>query len=129
MRRIKKLTVFDTILTIVSSQRMLLSRKEISNLFTTQFLTTLFPAMSGKQSTEQIYIEEVTTDSRNTTSNGLFIPIVGERFDGHTFIEEAVKNGAVAALWQKDRPIPEIGRASCRERALISGVNRGVKST
>src|SRR5690625_1993670 len=113
MRRIKKLTVFDTILTIVSSQRMLLSRKERSNLFTTQFLTTLFPAMSGKQSTEQIYIEEVTTDSRNTTSNGLFIPIVGERFDGHTFIEEAVKNGAVAALWQKDRPIPDTVQTSC----------------
>ncbi|WP_027726136.1 UDP-N-acetylmuramoyl-tripeptide--D-alanyl-D-alanine ligase [Tuberibacillus calidus] len=48
----------------------------------------------------------VFIDSRKHTPNGLFIPIVGERFDGHDFLEEAIKNGAVCALWQKDRPVP-----------------------
>ena len=49
----------------------------------------------------------VFTDSRRPIKSGLFIPIVGERFDGHDFLLETIKNGASAALWQADRPIPE----------------------
>ena len=46
------------------------------------------------------------TDSRERVDNGLFIPIIGERFDAHQFIEQAIENGAVAALWDRKKEIP-----------------------
>ena len=47
------------------------------------------------------------TDSRKEISNALFIPIVGENFDAHQFINQAKENGAIAALWDANHPIPE----------------------
>ncbi|CAM4509042.1 UDP-N-acetylmuramoyl-tripeptide--D-alanyl-D-alanine ligase [Paenibacillus endophyticus] len=52
-------------------------------------------------------IEGVTTDSRQAAAGQLFVPLVGEQFDGHAYLKQAVDNGAVAALWQKGREVPE----------------------
>src|SRR5699024_12599728 len=52
-------------------------------------------------------IEHVFTDSREEKANSLFIPLVGDKFDGHTFLSAAISSGAVATLWQKDKPKPE----------------------
>lgn len=46
-------------------------------------------------------------NSQEVYENGLFIPIKGKEKDGHTFIDNAIKNGAIAALWQKDIKIPD----------------------
>lgn len=54
-----------------------------------------------------ITISGVSTDSRNITNGDLFVPLIGERFDGHVYINIVQNNGAVAALWQKDRAIPD----------------------
>ncbi|MBU8907114.1 UDP-N-acetylmuramoyl-tripeptide--D-alanyl-D-alanine ligase [Desertibacillus haloalkaliphilus] len=51
--------------------------------------------------------DQVTIDSRVSLENGLFVPIVGERFDGHDFLEDAIKNGASATLWQEGHPLPD----------------------
>ncbi len=40
----------------------------------------------------------VSTDSRRIVPGSLFIPLIGERFDGHDFITAAVKNGASGFL-------------------------------
>lgn len=40
----------------------------------------------------------VSTDSRNIQPGDLYIAIKGERFDGHAFVGEAVKQGAAAVL-------------------------------
>lgn len=40
----------------------------------------------------------ISTDSRNIPPDALFVPIVGERFDGHDFIQKAVMNGAAAVV-------------------------------
>lgn len=75
-------------------------------LFTIEFLKGLFP--DHTRSFNQIEkIEHVMTDSREDRANSLFVPLVGDKFDGHIFLSAAVKNGAVAALWQKDQPKPE----------------------
>lgn len=42
------------------------------------------------------------TDSRQPVSGGLYIPLVGERFDGHTFLKQVVKAGAAVVLVQAD---------------------------
>src|SRR5690554_1256468 len=44
----------------------------------------------------------ISTDSRNIKEGDLFIPLKGERFDGHDYVEEALAKGAFGALTEKD---------------------------
>ncbi|HZK33910.1 MAG TPA: UDP-N-acetylmuramoyl-tripeptide--D-alanyl-D-alanine ligase [Bacillota bacterium] len=46
-------------------------------------------------------ITGVSTDTRTIKSGDLFIPLAGERFDGHRFMEEAATRGASAILTQE----------------------------
>ena len=39
-------------------------------------------------------VSQVDTDSRNIHDGALFIPLVGERFDGHAYIDQALRGGA-----------------------------------
>ncbi|MEA3545708.1 MAG: UDP-N-acetylmuramoyl-tripeptide--D-alanyl-D-alanine ligase [Thermodesulfobacteriota bacterium] len=40
----------------------------------------------------------ISTDSRNLSLGSLFVPLHGERFNGHDYLSQAVKNGAAACL-------------------------------
>lgn len=51
---------------------------------------------------KEYLITEISTDSRNIKQNCLFVPLVGERFDGHDYIEKAFSEGALAALTAKE---------------------------
>ncbi|PWK11629.1 UDP-N-acetylmuramoyl-tripeptide--D-alanyl-D-alanine ligase [Tumebacillus permanentifrigoris] len=53
-----------------------------------------------------LLVHGIATDTRKDMTGRLFVPIVGERFDGHDFIEAAVDQGATAALWQAGTPVP-----------------------
>lgn len=52
---------------------------------------------------ETITFDGVDTDSRNVHSGGLFIPLVGDRFDGHAFINTALEGGAGGCLTTRER--------------------------
>ncbi|MGN0507340.1 MAG: UDP-N-acetylmuramoyl-tripeptide--D-alanyl-D-alanine ligase [Lachnospiraceae bacterium] len=65
---------------------------------------------------EAAQIEEVLIDSRTQTKNGLFVPIVGEKTDGHRYIEGAVANGATAVFLAEDYEGKEEALAFCREK-------------
>jgi UDP-N-acetylmuramoyl-tripeptide--D-alanyl-D-alanine ligase len=52
-------------------------------------------------------IRGVATDTRQLEPNQLYVPLAGERFDGHQFIGQAMERGAAAALWSQGRPVPE----------------------
>jgi murE/murF fusion protein len=47
----------------------------------------------------------VSTDSRSIEPGCLFIPLVGDRFDGHAFVESALQAGAAAALVARGTPL------------------------
>lgn len=51
-------------------------------------------------------VQGVTIDSRKIGQGNLFVPFKGEKTDGHQFVQAAIKQGAAAALWQKDVPNP-----------------------
>lgn len=51
-------------------------------------------------------ITGVTTDSRQVKSGELFVALRGERFDGHEFIEQAIRNGARAVVIDRNVPVP-----------------------
>lgn len=74
-------------------------------LFTTKWLSGHFTNSRGSIQ-DNVTIEEVTTDSRRRVKKALFIPITGDNFDGHNYIEQAFNNGAVAMLWNKEKPLP-----------------------
>ena len=46
---------------------------------------------------------DVCTDSRKVTEGCLFLPLQGERFDGHGFINGALEDGAVGCITARDR--------------------------
>ncbi len=52
-------------------------------------------------------INRVTVDSRKANVGSLFIPLAGEKHDGHVFISNATENGSSAALIQKGVIIPD----------------------
>ncbi|MEI7026746.1 UDP-N-acetylmuramoyl-tripeptide--D-alanyl-D-alanine ligase [Paenibacillus sp. y28] len=55
-----------------------------------------------------LWIEGVSTDSRSIQAGNLFVPLAGDNFDGHAYVEGAIQSGAAAALWQRDHgPAPE----------------------
>lgn len=46
-------------------------------------------------------LSKISIDSRRVVKNSLFVAIKGEKFDGHNFINEAIKKGAKAILINK----------------------------
>ena len=46
----------------------------------------------------EIAVQSVDTDSRAMTQGALFVPLVGDRFDGHAYIGKALESGAAGTL-------------------------------
>lgn len=53
-------------------------------------------------------INGFATDSRDVPEGGLFLCIAGENVDGHDFVAQAMENGAVACLAEKQIDAPSI---------------------
>ena len=49
-------------------------------------------------------IEDISTDSRKTKKNAMFVCLRGTQFDSHNYIQNAIDNGAVCVLMDKDHP-------------------------
>ena len=49
----------------------------------------------------EVNVEHITYDSRNVLKNSLFIALVGADFDGHFFIDDAIKNGARVIICER----------------------------
>ncbi len=49
----------------------------------------------------EVFISEVSTDTRDIKENSLFVALKGDNFDGHNFVLEAMEKGAVAAITEK----------------------------
>ena len=50
-----------------------------------------------------IDISKIKNDSKEVSENDVFVALTGFNFDGHEYIEEAVKNGAKAVVMQEDK--------------------------
>ena len=49
----------------------------------------------------EVRVKHITFDSRNVSDNSLFIAIPGTNIDGHTFIDDSIKNGAGVIICQR----------------------------
>lgn len=77
-------------------------------MFEIEWLTQIFPNYKVEAKHKKNTVDVVSTDSRVLESNSLFIPLVGDRFDGHNHVDEAIKRGAKAIIWNKDKPTGDI---------------------
>lgn len=53
---------------------------------------------------EDTAVCNISIDSRVMKGDDIFVPLIGERADGHDFIDKAVENGAVAVFTSRDMP-------------------------
>jgi UDP-N-acetylmuramoyl-tripeptide--D-alanyl-D-alanine ligase len=53
-------------------------------------------------------ITGVSTDSRNIQTNNLFVPLIGDNFDGHDYRLMTYEKGSIICLWNDNKPIPNI---------------------
>ena len=69
-----------------------------------EILTAVDGRLLGELGDPSITVTRVDTDSRNIHPGSLFIPLAGERFDGHAFIQAALEGGAAGCLTARERP-------------------------
>ncbi|WIV12766.1 UDP-N-acetylmuramoyl-tripeptide--D-alanyl-D-alanine ligase [Proteiniborus sp. MB09-C3] len=81
-----------------------------------------------KEENENKIIQGVTIDTRQIKAGQLFVPIVGERFNGHHFIKEAIEKGIAAAIWNKNETIPDIDIPLILVDDTLSAIQRLAKS-
>ncbi len=60
---------------------------------------------------EHCPIHSVSTNSKEVESGALFVPIIGERVDGHNYIDSALENGAAAVFTSREGTIFIKGKA------------------
>ena len=68
-------------------------------------LKTLADITGGTLYGSDLTVTDVTTDTRKVTAGSLFIALVGERFDAHDFVGDAIASGAQALLVSKHLPV------------------------
>lgn len=61
--------------------------------------------LSGRN---DLLLSGVSTDTRRIQPGQLFVPLKGERFDGHEYIVTAAEAGASACIWDRSKPIPDM---------------------
>ncbi len=72
--------------------------------------------LQGEAVNGDVHFNAVSTDSRTLDGEALFVAIPGEHFDGHDYVETAARQGAVAALVDREveSEIPQIIVADVR---------------
>ena len=68
-----------------------------------QLLEAVNGTLLGEFNDLDAVVDEVSTDSRKIEPGCLFIPLEGERFDGHSFINSALEAGAAGCLTARER--------------------------
>lgn len=63
-----------------------------------QLLKAVHGSLLGEFSDLKFPVAQVDTDSRTIHRGALFIPLVGDRFDGHAYIGSALESGAAGCL-------------------------------
>ncbi|NMC09207.1 hypothetical protein GYA44_02680, partial [Candidatus Microgenomates bacterium] len=62
-----------------------------------------YPEFEIRNYDEDAYFTAFNHDSRSVKENEIFVPIVGDKFDGHDYILEALSKGASMALCESTK--------------------------
>ncbi len=77
-------------------------------------LKEFIPPVNGEliSGSSDTVITGVSTDTREIKKGELFIALAGDNFDGHKFLNDAVKNGAVCVVVDDEKKVPKDLKAS-----------------
>lgn len=86
-------------------------------------VSELIQAVNGKPSTPDANcsIYGITTDTRAIKQGDLFIALQGENFNGHDFIDTAIKAGASCVVAHKDLPTASVPVVYVKDTRLALG--------
>ena len=73
-----------------------------------------------------IEIENIESDSRKITDNGLFFAIKGFAVDGTDYINSAIENGAVAVVIEDEKDLKKIERINDITVALVPDIRKAM---
>lgn len=85
-------------------------------------LADVIEGLTGNRIEANQPIRSVVIDSRDVEPGSLFVALAGENVDGHQFVADAFKQGAIAAITQQ--PVP----ACLPEQTLVVGHTDAVKA-
>ena len=68
-----------------------------------QVMEAVGGTLIGPEADRNQTVCEVCTDSRSVPQGCLFLPLEGERFDGHSFINSALEQGAAGCITARER--------------------------
>ena len=68
-----------------------------------QLLEAVNGSLLGQFDDLDAAVDQVSTDSRSIAPDSLFIPLQGDRFDGHSFINSALEAGAAGCFTARER--------------------------
>lgn len=91
-------------------------------------LTTIAAALPAPSETlgGDPSLTDVTHDSQSASEGSLFVAIPGERFDGHTFVGDAIANGASAVLVERKQELSTPQIVTSDTRAAMAWAAREV---
>ncbi len=66
--------------------------------------------VAGELTGADVSINKISIDTRTLQAGNLYLAIIGDKYDGHDFVDQAEKSGAVAVLLEQnvDTPLPKI---------------------
>ena len=70
----------------------------MEKVYVKEILEAVSGQLLGDVDAENTFVVNVQTDSRKAAAGGLFVAIVGERMDGHRFVQGAMEAGAEGCL-------------------------------
>ena len=70
----------------------------MEKIYVKEILEAVGGQLLGNTSAENTFVVNVQTDSRKAAAGDLFVAIVGERMDGHRFVQGAMEAGAEGCL-------------------------------
>ena len=82
-----------------------------------EILEAVGGTLIGREADPDTVITRVDTDSRSIHPGSLFIPLEGERFDGHSFINSALEAGAAGCLTARERESYQEGKFYIKVRS------------
>ncbi len=89
--------------------KKVLKKEEVITVEGIFSITRVAEAVHGKcqNCNEDMMITSVSTDTRTIETGALFIALVGERFDGHKFVEKAIEQGAACCVVNEGALVPD----------------------
>jgi UDP-N-acetylmuramoyl-tripeptide--D-alanyl-D-alanine ligase len=84
-----------------------------------------FPEFEIRNYDEEVFFTAFSHDSRTIRNGEIFIPIVGERFDGHDFIVQALSDGASMAICEAKKSL--LVKDAIKPVILVDSIQEGLQ--